>query len=218
MATDQNLDTENCFLIPGRFGAPQLHIFGGLLGGVLGSTHHNVTAAAFDVGTVMAVTQKGTTADSREGMSEFVYGQFKTLTGGPAMVVGQTAVSISNAGGNALHTFTNYADYTSTAFFTDLSVYQAFGVICLSVMTDGYYGWFWSGGVAPEDYVTALTGGVIVTDGGVVEGVFCSDTMSATGVLGVGPYDDGVATSAMLIAATGVSWYVPMGFALAGDA
>lgn len=218
MATDETLDTANCFLIPGRFGSPQLHVFGGLLNGVLGSTHHNVASAKFDVGTVMAVTQKGNTSGSRKGMTEFVYGQYDTLTGGPAMAVGQTAVSISNAGGNALHTFTNYQDYSSASFFTNLAVYQAFGVICLSEMTDGYYGWFWSGGVAPEDFITALTGGVIVTDGGVVEGVFCTDTMSATGVMGIGPYDDSVATELMLAAATGVTWYVPMGFALAADA
>lgn len=216
MATDRALDTANCFLIPGRFGPPQPHIFGGLLGGVLGSDH-NVATASFDVGTVMSFVNKGTVAGSREGMTEFVYGKY--VSADPkAMAVGQTAISVCDGGTNSLFTFTNYAEENSGSLFMGQENYAPFGVICLSVMTNGRYGWFWCGGVAPEDTVTACTGEIIVTSNAVVEGVFCTEDVSAVGIIGIGPYDDSVATSTMLAAATGVSWLVPMGFALAADA
>lgn len=213
---DNNLDTANCFLIPGRFGPPQPHIFGGLLGGVLGSDH-NVVSATFDLGTVMSITQKGTVSGSREGMTEFVYGKY--VSADPkAMVVGQTAVSVCDGGTNSLFTFTNYADENTASLFMNHEEYAPFGVICLSAMTNGRYGWFWCGGVAPEDTVTALTGGVIVSINTVVEGVFCTTDVSAAGIIGIGPYDDSVATSTMLSGNTGAEWAVPMGFALAADA
>lgn len=213
---DSTLEVASVFLISGRFGPPSPHEFGGMLDGITGSSHHNVASAEFDVGTVVSMINKGTTSGSREGMTEFVYGQYVTQSGGPAMAVGQTAIVVPNGGGNALHTFTNYADYSSgTSFLAE--AYNPFGVICISVMTGDRYGWFWCGGVAPEDFVTPMTGTVIITSNSVVAGVFCTEDVSATGILGIGPYHGSVATSAMLQGSTGVEHYVPMGYTLADD-
>lgn len=215
---DSTLDVKDCYLIPGRFGPPNLHIFGGLLGGVTGSTHHNVASAEFDVGTVMSVLNKGTTAGSRVGMCEFVYGQFVQDEGSAAfaMAAGQTCISASNAGAAPIPTFTNYADHASGSLFMGQEDYAPFGVIAISVMTIDRYGWFWCGGSGPEDFVGALTAYVIITSNAVVEGPFATADMATAGELGIGPYDDSVATSAMsAVGGTGGKHYVPMGFCLA---
>jgi hypothetical protein len=39
--------------------------------------------------------------------------------------------------------------------------------ICLGTMVANYYGWFWVGGVCPQDTITALNDAAYVTDGGV---------------------------------------------------
>lgn len=219
MASDGYLDVKDCYLIPGRFGAPSPHIFGGLLGGITGSSHHNVVAAEFDMGTVISMIQKGETSGSREGMTELVYGRYVTQASGPTVTAaGDTCVAVPNQGGNALTTFTNYDDYEAASVFIGKVEYQQFGVIAIGAMTSDYYGWFWSGGVAPEDFASDCTGWVIRTvEDTVVEGPVCSGKRNTALYCGLAPYDDSVATALMLSGDTGDQWYVPMGYALRAD-
>lgn len=124
------------------------------------SDHHNVASAVFDLGYKVCVYET-----SLSGWSIFTYLQSKA--GGVTAAAGHMAVL--EAGG-VYYAVTNEGD--SALVNVPPAVY-------LSAMTDDYYGFFWTGGVCPQSFVTALATSVFNTDNNVVNGpvglVDCTD-------------------------------------------
>ena len=125
----------------GRFGFPTR--FTEPKDGILGAEHHNVATARYQSGTVLQLYNSGAATGSVAGWSEFVYGKFTVNVSQAALttqIVVPTAIT-------DLHAFTNDSDCDAA---TEAA---GFAVVMISVLTTTYYGWFWSGGVAPIDIV-----------------------------------------------------------------
>jgi len=164
---DSTIDSELIFLRCGRFGTPDYTI--PPPGGFTGSTTHNVATAARPVGEVRRVYCDGSVG--QPGYSEFVYLKYEG-TGAPTSAAKQ--VCVPDAVGSFM-TVTNDPD--SSVQHDGCMV----AVVAISAMTDAYYGWFWCGGVCPEQYVSAL-GGNYATDNGVVAGNIISKNLSADAI------------------------------------
>lgn len=135
--------------------------------GFTGTDHHNVAAAKFQVGTKYAVPCDGTVGTT--GWSVFTYLRFGTAALTTAMAVKQICVQESTS---TWYKVTNNPD-------TNASVTNGFCAVGLSAMTTNYYGWFWTGGVCPKQYVAALTG-TFPTDSTVVAASpFCIGDLTA---------------------------------------
>ena len=121
--------------------------------GFTGALHHNVATAVYPVGTKAIVRNHSATAGI-DGFSTFIYLKLEmqdaTNVLGPRQIV-------------ACHSDAVLYDVTNDSA-TDLGAGKGPIAIGLSAMTVDYYGWFWCGGVCPEEYVSAL-GGSYATDG-----------------------------------------------------
>ena len=120
--------------------------------GFTGADHHNVAAAAFPVGTKYQVYNTGVSA-GKAGYSTFTYLQVGTQNS--AAVLAAKSVCVQDS---------------ATVWYQVLNEPEAavgltngFVAVALSAMTDAYYGWFWTGGVCPEEFVSGL-GGTYGTD------------------------------------------------------
>lgn len=142
---DGTLSTDYLVLKDNWPGAPA-HNLSVPTDGFTGATHHNVVAAAYKVGTKIQVYNVGTTLGIA-GFATFIYLKFLT-DGTPAPLVKQVCV-LDLA--TSATTVTN--DPTNA-----LSIPALPSCVLLSAMTDAYFGWFWCGGVCPEEFVPTLTG------------------------------------------------------------
>jgi len=177
---DATIDGAFIILTPGRFGPPN-PTYGIPTDGFVGADHHNVAAAAYPVGTVIAVHNSGA-AYGVAGMSEFVYLKWSdtdTHTG----AINYVAVPAS---GDVPTTYTMDPDdyFIDTAALTSTIVQHTHNpraVIALSDMTNLYYGWAWCGGVQPSDIVSTMadTAYTIATDDTVVTGPISSGNCAA---------------------------------------
>jgi len=115
--------------------------------GFTGAGHHNVVAAAYDVGTKVQVYNHSASAGV-DGYSTFVYGKLEM----------QDATNVLAARHFCtLHSDAVPFDFTNDAA-TDIGESLAPVVVGLGAMTVDYYGWFWCGGVCPEEHVSDLGG------------------------------------------------------------
>jgi len=146
MATDSTLSAEYFFLLAGRFGLTNDHEIPP--GGFTGSLHHNVATAAYPIGHVKSIPSESGVL-GQGGFTEFVYLQYEG-TDAPTLAARQFCVPGS---ATTWYQFTNDPDATVA-----VETGHAFAVVAISAMTDAYYGWFWCGGVAPGDLVTAVGG------------------------------------------------------------
>ena len=163
---DSTIDSELIVLRGGRFGTSFDNSIP--LGGFTGSTHHNVANPMYDIGQVKRVYNDGTYG--QPGYSEFVYLYFASTSGtDPTPAAKQVCVPDS---ATVWYQFTNAPD---GCVFEDGAL---LAVLSISAMTDTYYGWFWCGGICPEQYVAAL-GGNYATDGAVVEGPITQVNLTA---------------------------------------
>ena len=164
---DATIDSELFVLRAGRFGTS----FDNSVppGGFTGSTHHNVATAVYNIGQTKLVYNDGTYG--QPGYSEFVYLLIE-LSSAPTMAAKQVCVPDS---ATVWYTFTNDPDGCLVIGG------DALAVIGISAMTDGRYGWFWSGGICPEEYVTAL-GGDYATADSVVEGPITAVNLTADAI------------------------------------
>lgn len=162
--TDSTLDSDLFFLYS-PFGGPDRvgHI---PKDGFTGSTHHNVAAAAYPHGTVLRVQHRA--AAGKPGFSEFVY--LKMGTQNADSVVAVKSVVVQDSATQCM-VMTNDPD-------SCIKIPTRFGAIALSAITDAYYGWYWCGGVCPEDYVSGLAGNY-ATSGGVGAGEIAFGNLSA---------------------------------------
>jgi len=142
MANNAVLDSEKLILC-NYFGAPDPQL-GEPKDGFTGATHHNVATAAYPLGTVIQVYNTGTTGTA--GYSQFVYGKLETQD--------STNVVFARC------ICTRHTDAVPTDFTNDngADIPYNVAVIALSAMTTDYYGWFWCGGVCPEEFVADLGG------------------------------------------------------------
>ena len=125
--------------------------------GFLGATHHNVASPAFPIGTKIQVYCDGSVG--KAGYATLMY--LKVGTQNADSVIAAKSVCIQDSA-TVWSELTNDPD-SCIALPTGLVA------IALSAMTDGYYGWFWVGGVCPEQYVSGLAGNY-ATDGNVAAG------------------------------------------------
>lgn len=165
--------------------------------GFTGTDHHNVTTAAFPIGTKMQVVCDGTVGTT--GTATFVYLKFGTEDGTVSLAAKSIVVQDSA---------TNWYEVTNDSA-SAIAIPTGLAAIAISDMDADSYGWFWCGGVCPKQYVSGLTGN-FDTDDTLVAGPFTAHTLD-TGVIGLGPMNvEG--TSATVQAET------LFGYALAADA
>jgi len=151
MANDA-LTATYLYLYPGRFGGP-----------IVPSTHknptasdiHNVAVPAFQVGSRITIRLEGTSTNV--GWSEFTYLKAGTPDA-TAVAAGTLCVPLSTTD---LHTVSN--DPATVRLNTGLAAYA------LSAMTEGRYGFYWTGGYQPKELVsgfptTLLTDGTVAAD------------------------------------------------------
>ena len=192
MGTDSTIDSEDFYLVMGRFGPPTVRPEQ-LLGGILGAIHHNVATAYFEPGSVV-VLPNGDTAGLR-GQSEFVYVNF---------VQDATPHTIDAKDGLIPDSATDPWVYTNDP---DGGIGSAtgspFGGFGISTITTTRYGWMWTGGVVPEDLIAGM-GGNFATDADVAAGDPLIMQDLSTSAIGLGPLD--------------TAGQVSIGFAMAADA
>lgn len=158
-------------------------------GGFTGSAHHNTVAATYGVGEVIWVRNESLGVP---GWSKFIYLQVGTQNAASVLAVKSLCIPDS---ATLWYQITNDPD-------SCIKIPTPLGCVALSAMTDAYFGWFFAGGVVPEEYVSGL-GGNFTTDGNVAAGGFI--------------FHDGTADYVNLsIADTAPE--VEAGFALAADA
>ena len=178
MATDSTVSGGYLRLIEGRFGAPDPQL-GMPKDGFLGSEHHNVSAAKFPVGTVVrvycdALAHTCGEAGGEEGYAEFTY-----------LKHGTNASTVCAAKSLCLQdTLTDWALVTSdwNGAVNDAGK-GVMGCVALSAMTANYHGWFWTGGIVPLNYVSALSGS-FKTNGNLVIGGMIMVSCSASATIG----------------------------------
>ena len=169
--------------------------------GFAGAEHHNVTTAAFPIGTKMQVVCDGTVGTT--GTATFVYLKFATADADGTLAEKSVVVQDSAT------TWYEVTDDPTAA----IALPTGLAAVAISAMDAGSYGWFWCGGVCPKQYVAALTGN-FTTDATLVAGPFTAhDLTSGTSdtVIGLGPMMVEGTTSTVLAESL-------FGYALAADA
>lgn len=164
--------------------------------GFTGATHHNVAAETdYVVGTKIQVYCDGSVG--QKGFSVLIYLQVGTQNADSVLAAKSVVVQDS---ATVWYQVTNDAD-------SCIKIPTALAAIALSAMTNAYYGWFWCGGVCPEQYVSGL-GGNYATEGSVAAGPITAHDLAAD-YIGLGNAAD--------LADAGVPEPV-WGYALAADA
>ncbi|KAF0156299.1 MAG: hypothetical protein FD189_1104 [Elusimicrobia bacterium] len=163
-------------------------------GGFTGASHHNVVARQAQIGEVRAVYCDGSVG--QPGWSTFIY--LKVGTQNADVAIAAKTVCVPDSA-TVWYEVTNDPD-------SCVNKNSALSVVALGAMTNAYYGWFWEGGVCPEQYVTTL-GGTYPTDDSVVAGSFrVGDlTADAMGFVSAQDLPSGTAAVTTLAGATGYS-------------
>ena len=139
--------------------------------GFTGSDHHDVVTAAFLVCTKVMVYNHSSVA-GLDGWSTFMYAKLEA----------QDAINVLAARHFCvMHSDATPGDLTNDAG-ADLAASVSPVAVALSAFTaNDYYGWFWVGGVCPEEYVTALGTAEYYTDGTVAIGPFTTADLATPG-------------------------------------
>lgn len=118
--------------------------------GFTGAGHHNVATAVYPVGTKYQVRNR---TAGQPGLSVLTYLQVGT----------QDATAIAAKSPVVPDSATLWYQVTNDP---DSCIALPTGVlaIALSAMTNSYYGWFWTGGVCPEQFVSGLGGTYATVD------------------------------------------------------
>ena len=162
---DSTIDSEKFYLFDRWPGSP-LTSAATPTGGFTGASHHNVTSPAYPVGTKIAVMNTHTSYQIGGSVMIYLRNIENVSTDYP--VEAKHFVVPQNT--------SNWYEVTNKqgSILADGGTPGAVGLSTMSTTT-GYYGWFWCGGVCPEQYVTDL-GGNFATATGAIAGV---DVLSA---------------------------------------
>lgn len=172
---DENVDSEYLMLFD-NWPQDPTPILQAPTGGFTGSTVHNTAAALHRLGEKALVRNHASVA-GLDGWCTFIYLQLSN-TGGPTPAAKQWVVPTAAASGP--YVVTNDPDVCLVSTGCLLTA-------CLiSPMTDQRFGWFWCGGVVPEEYVSGM-GGDYDTDGNLAVGPFCVHDLATHDELGLGP-------------------------------
>lgn len=146
-------------------------------GGFLGKTHHDVATPQYRVGEKIKVRNHASGAGSAgdNGDSVLIYLLYEG-TGAPTAAAKQIVVPDS---ATLWYQVTNDPDSCLVATGSLLAA------VCISTMTDACWGWFWCGGVCPEEYIPALAGN-FATDDNVAAGAIGTHDLDADAI-GLGP-------------------------------
>lgn len=136
-------------------------------GAFIGADHHNVATAAYPVGTKYQVYNTGVSA-GKPGWATFAYLQIGTQNA--AVVIAVKSVVVQDSA-TVWYQVTNDPDDC-------VKLPTGLAAIALSAMTNAYYGWFWCGGVCPEEFVSGLAGNYATQDG-LVAGQFTAHNLDA---------------------------------------
>jgi hypothetical protein len=158
-------------------------------GGFIGSSHHNVATAVYDVGTKIQDYD-----ETAKGYTTFVYLKNGTASG-VAIAAGSAMIPAGDTQNSALATYIFTND-------PDDGILGGPTVVALSAMTDDFYGWFWCGGVAPVGITNSgiVAATTLDTDDSVVVGVISSGDLADTDHAGFK-----IATTLKIIAGTSMS-------------
>lgn len=137
--------------------------------GFTGTSHHNVTTAAYPVGTKIQVMCTHTSYEL--GLATLIYLRDTEIVSTDCPVAVKHFVTPND-------TSNWYAVTNSASALADLGSPAAVGLSTMSTTT-GAYGWFWCGGVCPTQYVTALDG-AFATDSTVAAGLAVLSDLAAT--------------------------------------
>jgi hypothetical protein len=146
---------------------------------------HNVESNAYTLGVTWDIYQEGATGINR-GWSRFTY----LKVGTQSAIAAKSICCLDTAPGAATGVETLYTvtDLAAGSPVEDCGLCA----VAISAMTDGYYGWFWTGGVCPESIISGMAGDYL-TDGNVIVGGMDCATAAAGTVLGFGLADSGAA-------------------------
>ena len=153
MAGDSTIDSEKFYLLDKWPGTPRdIPPFDNFTSTSAG---HNSETPKYALGTKVRVQCNGSTGGP--GESTFIYLKLEAQSS-HALAKRHIVVQHSEAGngGDEFFDVTNDTDHDITAQKGPIAV-------ALSAMTTDYYGWFWCGGVCPEQYVSDLGGNYITT-------------------------------------------------------
>lgn len=173
---DKTIDSELIYLFPNQWPAGTKTVRSAPIGGFTGSTHHNVKTPVYNIGEKIEVYCNGTVG--KAGYSELTYLKVGTQNADVAIAAKTLCVGDS---ATTWYEVTNDPD----------SCVKNRGVpvaVALSAMTNGCYGWFWTGGVCPEQYVPGL-GGNYPTDSTVAAGPICVGDLTADAIGFSAPID-----------------------------
>lgn len=192
--TDSTLDSELFVLInnwgvtPDRRGVEPKD-------GVAGSAHFNVSAEGlYNQGDCIALFNKGATGT--RGWAEFLYMQVGTQNA--SVVIAAKSFCVQDAADEPF-VVTNDPDDC-------IELPSGRAAVALGAMTDAYFGFFWVGGVCPEEYEADLAGN-FATNGEVVAGGICLRNLVADAI--------GLGTTVETGSGARIQ---PCGYALAADA
>jgi len=141
--------------------------------GFTGTDHHNTSTAIYQVGAKIQVYNDGTSG--KPGWAKLVYLQVGT----------QDAETVIAAKSVVVPDSATYYYRVTNDPLRAVVLPSGMAAIALSAMTDAYYGWFWCGGVCPEQLISGLAGNY-ATEGNVVAGDITAHILAA-GVIGLGP-------------------------------
>ena len=156
---DSHITTQGIVLYdrwPGFAVAPPIENITDMTSAIVG---HNQGSAKYPLGTKWQLYNHGAAANLgvkyHEGWSTFVYlkgsSTIETAIAGAAnYFVCPSGTMAAGMDRNSLYTVASDSDNTT---------HEALGMValCLSTMTNSYYGWFWCGGVCPLEYVSGIT-------------------------------------------------------------
>lgn len=157
---DSTINDNEFVIITGRFGPPDAR-YVVPKDGFNGSDHHNVsTADDYNVGDTIRVYCDGTAQHSEgkaggpKGYAEFTYLQ---AAAGAGVSVAAKAVCAQESATD-WNTVTASPSLTTANGGGDSAGAAPMACVGISDVTNGYYGWFWTGGVCPMGYLSALSG------------------------------------------------------------
>lgn len=139
---------------------------------------HNVTTAWCPIGTKVLRWNHVVAAGGHPGWSTFIYLELAPVTeANPTCAVKQIVVPVD---ADEIYVVTNDKDQCLLADGCP------FAAVMLSTMTPTFdtvpkWGWFWCGGVCPEEYVVAFTGNFL-TDGNVAIGPMTTRGLTADSI------------------------------------
>ena len=169
---DKTIDSELFFLFDRFSGAvnPALSIYKN----PTAAAEHNVAVAKHDLGTKVALVCHGVTG--KAGIAILTY--LKVGTQNPDVAIAAKTLCVSDSATDPL-IVTNDPD-------GNIGIESGLACFALSAMTDAYFGWFWTGGVCPEEYVSGM-GGNYATDSTVIAGrAFSAVDLADADAMGLG--------------------------------